>query len=269
MLSEQQCPWTGPYGLPTSGLRVEGPTPEALKRFCARLGYLPWEPEKWDNRFNQPLSNALSEWDPGHTGYGQGRWMKARGQRIPKGLEHAGEYALDAIALQLIRQDYLEQHPPPPPYPVNCYPHDKNWPSYCGGFLHPTGGIAGNWAYDFLAGPATPVLAVEAGTVSRTSGYDPATGLHGSNRDVFGWSVYLRCSYGFYYATHFGRLLVQAGTQVRVGDVIGFVGDWPHDRPRSHTHLGYTNFTHLKSLSVAKIKTVAASPRVHGRNVGV
>lgn len=267
MLSEQQCPWTGPYGLPSSGLRYEGATNEALKRMLWRLEL--FHPPPYDDNFNQDLSDALALWDPGHTGYGKGRWTKARQARVPRGKPHEGEYALDSIALQLIREDYLLQHPPPPPYPANCYPHDKDWPSRCGGFLHETGGIGGNWAYDFLAGPATPVLAVEKGVVSRTAGHDPATGLHGANRDVFGWSVYLKCSYGFYYYTHFGRLLVAAGTQVRVGQVIGFVGDWPGDRPRSHTHLGYTNFTHVKSLSVAKIKTVASAPRVDGRNMGV
>ncbi len=265
MLTEAQCPWTGPYGLPSSGLRSRGETNVALKRAMARLGHLDWEPEVWDDVFNQRLSNALSLWDPGHTGYGRGRWEKIRAMRIPRGLEHAGEYALDAVALDLIRQDYADQHPAPPPYPANVYPHDKDWQSYCGGFLHETGGISGNMAYDFLAGPATPVLAVEKGVVSRTAGHDPATGLHGSNRDVFGWSVYLKCAYGFYYYTHFGKLLVTAGTQVRVGDIIGFVGDWPGDRPRSHTHLGYTNFTHVSRLSIAKIRTVASSPRVEGR----
>ncbi len=263
MLTEQQCPWTGPYGLPESGLRHEGPTAEALKRFLWRLELFHGPP--YDQGFNKPLSDGLARWDPGHTGYGKGRWEKARKQRIPKGKEHAGEYALDAVALQLIREDYAAQHPAPPPYPSNVYPHEKGWASYCGGYLHETGGIGGNWAYDFLAAAGTPVLAPEAGTVSRTSGYDPATGLHGSNRDVFGWSVYLRCRGGFYYSTHYGRLVVAAGTQVLAGQLLGFVGAWPHDPPRSHTHLGYTSFTHLSYLSKNRIRAVAAAPRVEAR----
>ena len=265
MLTVAQCPYTGPYGLPESGLRSKGPTAEALKRAMSRLGHMPWLGDDFDQHFNRPLSDALAKWDPGHTGYGKGRWEKIRGARVPKGEPHAGEYALDDIALQLIREDYLILHPPPPPYPPLVYPHDKDFPSYSGGYIHPTGGISGNYALDFMAAPGTPVLAPEAGTVSRTSGYDPSTGLHGANRDVFGWSVYLRCRYGFFYSTHYGRLAVGAGDTLRAGDLIGWVGDWPHDRPRSHTHLGYTNFTRLPSLSIAKIRAVAAAPRVNAR----
>lgn len=268
MLTVAQCPFTGPYGLPSSGLRSKGPTCEALKRSMSRLGFLPWS-LGFDEHFNDPLSDALAEWDPGHSGYGKGRWEKLRAARIPKGLAHAGEYACDAVALELIRQDYAEQHPPPPPYPSLVYPHEKGWASYSGGYIHTTGGISGNQALDFLAPPGTPVLASEAGTVSRTSGYDPLSGLHGANQDVFGWSVYLRCRYGFFYSTHYGRLVVKAGTQVLAGDLLGFVGDWPHDRPRSHTHLGYTSFTHISRISTAKIRSVAAAPRVEARNGGV
>jgi len=254
-------------GLPESGLRSEGATAEALKRFCWRLGLFHAPP--YDDKFNQSLSAALNAWDPGHTGYGKGRWEKARTTRVPAGKPHAGEYALDDIALGLIRQDYLVLHPPPPPYPDIVYPHDKDFHSYCGGALHETGGISGNWAYDFIAANGTPVLAVESGTVSRTSGYDPATGVHGRNHDVFGWSVYLRTRWGFHYSTHYGRLLVRDGSVVKVGDVIGFVGKWPPGTRIDHTHWGYTNFSHIKSLSVSKIRQVAAAPRVHGRPIGV
>ncbi len=265
MLTVAQCPPTYPYGLPESGLRSKGPTAEALKRAMSRMGLFPWGP--FDQQFNRALSDALAEWDPGHSGYGKGRWEKIRAARVPKGMDHAGEYALDGVALELIRQDYAEQHPPPPPYPSLVYPHDKDFQSFTAGFLHVTGGIGGNWALDFMAAPGTPVLAPENGTVSRTAGHDPATGLHGENRDVFGWSVYLKTSFGFFYATHFGRLTVGAGSRLRVGEVMGYVGDWPHDRPRSHTHLGYTNVSHISQLSINKIRAVASAPRVQGRTV--
>lgn len=265
MLSVAQCPYTGPYGLPSSGLRSKGPTAEALKRAMSRLGFFPWGP--FDEHFNQPLADALNEWDPGHTGYGKGRWEKIRAAKVPKGMDHAGEYALDAVALELIRQDYAAQHPPPPPYPALVYPHEKGWASYTAGYVHPTSGIGGNYALDFLAAPGTPVLAVEDGEVSRTSGYDPASGLHGAG-DVFGWSVYLRCKGGFWYSTHYGRLNVSGGDRVRVGDILGWVGDWPRDRPRSHTHLGYTSFTRLSYLSKNKIRACAAAPRVEARDQG-
>lgn len=267
MLTVTQCPDTTPYGLPQSGLRSKGPTCVALKRGMSRLGLLPWG--VFDEHFNEPLSEALSAWDPGHTGYGKGRWEKLRAARIPKGLAHAGEYALDEVALGLIRQDYVEQHPAPPPYPDIVYPHEKGWNSYCGGYLHETGGIGGNWAYDFIAAHGTPVLAVEAGMVSRTSGYDPASGVHGKNHDVFGWSVYLKTRWGFHYSTHYGRLVVGAGSVLRVGDLIGFVGRWPPNTRVDHTHWGYTNVSHISALSKSKIRQVAAAPRVEARNGGV
>lgn len=267
MLTVSQCPWTGPYGLPSSGLRSKGPTCVALKRAMSRMGFLEWG--VFDEHFNQPLAHALGLWDPGHAGYGKGRWEKIRAARVPKGLDHAGEYALDAVALGLIREDYAEQHPPPPPYPPLVYPHEKGWASYSGGYVHQTGGISGNYALDFLAAPGTPVLAPEDGTVSRTSGYDPATGLHGANRDVFGWSVYLRCKGGFWYDTHYGRIVVKGGSVVKVGDLLGYVGDWPHDRGRSHTHRGYTSFTHLSYLSKNKVRACAAAPHVLRRNGSV
>lgn len=251
----------------SSGLKSKGPTAEALKRAMSRLGFLPWG--DFDEHFNQPLSDALAKWDPGHSGYGKGRWEKIRAARVPIAYDHGGEYALDAVAQQLIRDEYAAAHPAPPPYPALVYPHDKNWHSYSGGYVHETGGIGGNWALDFLAAPGTPVLAVEDGVVSRTAGHDPSTGLHGPNRDVFGWSIYLRCKGGFWYSTHYGRLLVAAGSVVKVGDVIGFVGDWPHDRGRSHTHLGYTHFSHIGYVSRNKIRACAAAPRVEGRSIGV
>lgn len=265
-LTPKQVPFTGPYGLPDSGLKSKGPTAKALKRGMSRLGFMEWD--EFDEHFNENLADALSKWDPGHSGYGEGRWEEIRKAKVPKGMAHAGEWALDVPAQELIRDEWAAAHPVPPPLPALVYPHDKDWASYSGGYVHQTGGIGGNYALDFLAAPGTPVLAVEDGTVSRTSGYDPASGLHGQYEDVFGWSLYVRCRYGFYYSTHYGRITVGAGSKVRVGDIIGYVGDWPHDRPRSHTHYGYTQFTHIPWMSANKIRAVAAAPRVHGRKVG-
>lgn len=171
-------------------------------------------------------------------------------------MRNAGAYgpAADRLLLQSIR----------PVMPSLVYIHDRDFHSYCGYSLHETGGIKYNMAYDFLAGPGTPVLAPESGTVSRTAGHDPSTGLHGVNRDVFGWSVYLRCKTGFFFMTHFGRLTIAEGSKVKAGDIIGYVGDWPHDRGRSHTHAGFTSWTRLRSVSTRKIKAVAAAPRVQG-----
>lgn len=102
-LTAQQFPYTGPYGLATSGLKSKGPTAEALKRAMGRLGLMQWN--DFDQHYNQTLATALAKWDPGHTGYGEGRWQKIRAQRIPAELPHAGEYALDAYAIKLVQDE--------------------------------------------------------------------------------------------------------------------------------------------------------------------
>jgi murein DD-endopeptidase MepM/ murein hydrolase activator NlpD len=205
-------------------------------------------------------------WGPGKTTLAKRCAAKAglpqhgvAGPALEAALRKSG--AFDRRANQLL-DEYAESISPKPPKLV--YPIPLGHASVAPTYLHPTGGISGNYALDWMAAPGTPVVASEAGTVSRTSGNDPATGLHGSNRDVFGWSIYLRCHGGFYYDTHLGRILVVAGETVKAGQIIGYVGDWPYDRGRSHLHRGYTSFTRLPSVSRRKIQAVAAAPRVKG-----
>lgn len=115
MLTAKQLPYTGPYGLPASGLPSYGPTPYALKRCMSRMGLLDWEPDVWDRHYNAKLAAALNKWDPGATGYGPGRCKKLRAAVIPARLEHAGEPAADDIALQMFQAEYtLKQAPPDP-----------------------------------------------------------------------------------------------------------------------------------------------------------
>lgn len=104
MLTEKQVPYTGPYGLATSGLKSKGPTCEALKRALSRLGFLPWG--DFDRHYNQPLEAALDKFDPGgKNGYGDGRWKKLRAAVVPAGLPHAGEPALDFAARTIIQNE--------------------------------------------------------------------------------------------------------------------------------------------------------------------
>jgi hypothetical protein len=109
-ISITQCPYTGPYSVEGNG-KHKGNTALALKRFVARLGLRPWEPEKWDEMFNLALEDDLDQWDPGKNGYGEGRWTKARGTRIPTGKPGAGQWALDSVCLQLIREEANGEKP--------------------------------------------------------------------------------------------------------------------------------------------------------------
>lgn len=124
-----------------------------------------------------------------------------------------------------------------------CYPHPKTASSHVAGGendLHQTAGIPGNWALDFLAAGGTPVLAVEAGTITRLSGHDPSTGVH--DGDIFGWNIYLTTKDNLvYFYTHLGTRTCHVGDKVRKGKVLGSVGHWPDDPGRSHTHLGVTH----------------------------
>lgn len=123
--------------------------------------------------------------------------------------------------------------------------------------LHQTSGLAHNWALDFMAHSGTPVCAPEKCTVFKLSGHDPKLGVVSGS--VFGWSVYLHTPGGIiYFITHLGDRRVSIGQPLGAGDVIGHVGHWPHDEPRSHTHCGVT---HPAGENAAKgrILTVAAA----------
>jgi hypothetical protein len=100
MLSKTQCPFTGPYTVEGLG-KHKGPTALALKRAMARMGFLRWEPARWDDRFNARLEQALDTWDPGKDGYGPGRWASIRAATTD-----TGEPALDSVALNLIRGEH-------------------------------------------------------------------------------------------------------------------------------------------------------------------
>lgn len=141
------------------------------------------------------------------------------------------------------------------------YPHPKgsstSRPPATG--LHPTAGLPGNYALDFMAPGGTLVLASEAGRVARISGHNPIDGVvQGS---VFGWSVYLECGVGFYYDTHLGAVFVHVGQHVVEGQPIGRVGHWPHDEGRSHTHRGFTAHAG-KAASVKRIQQVRVGQKV-------
>jgi len=150
-----------------------------------------------------------------------------------------------------------------------CYPHPKGATSVVAGGvpkgLHPTAGLAHNWALDFLAHGGTPVLAVEKGTIWKCSGHDPAEGVIGG--DIYGWNTYLLTPDGLmYFYTHQSERFVRVGDKVAKGAIIGTVGHWPHDEGRSHTHLGVTHPMGDRASRRA-ILNVADAPRVVGKPI--
>lgn len=126
-----------------------------------------------------------------------------------------------------------------------CYPHPKGTPHlYIAGGdpggLHETGGLAHNWAFDYMAPGGTPIRCVEAGHVWKLSGRSPSEGVVDGDR--FGWMTYIMTRDGVMYVyIHQGSRAVKLGDSCKLGQIIGRVGHWPHDEGRSHTHLGVTH----------------------------
>jgi murein DD-endopeptidase MepM/ murein hydrolase activator NlpD len=131
--------------------------------------------------------------------------------------------------------------------------------------LHETSGdqdFAHNMALDFMAPGGTRVLAPADGVIVKLSGHDPALGDVGGG--VFGWSFYLETAFGLVYATHLGNRHVHVGQHLSAGAIIGHVGHWPGDPPRSHTHLGVTAHDHSIGSGARLVESLARAPRVAG-----
>lgn len=129
------------------------------------------------------------------------------------------------------------------------------------GGLHPTAGLAHNWALDFICHAGLGICSPEAATVTRFSGHDPSDDSADKN-GVYGWTTYLTTPAGYvYFATHQGRRYptLRVGQKLMAGDLIGFVGD---QRYRSdHLHLGVTS-PKGEADAKARITAVSKAPRV-------
>ncbi len=114
---------------------------------------------------------------------------------------------------------------------------------------HPTEGLPGFPAFDYMAQPGTRVLAPENGRIVAISGHDPSTGTHGPSGDVFGWSLYYvgEETGATYYMTHLFRV-APLGRYAK-GDTIAVIGSWPGDPARSHVHVG----VHRGPISVVQL----------------
>ena len=124
------------------------------------------------------------------------------------------------------------------------------------GGLHETGGLAHNWALDFICKAGLGIVAPEAGTITRFSGHDPSDDQ--ADKDgVYGWTTYLTTTAGYvYFITHQGRRYptLRVGMKVQAGDLIGYVGD-QRFRP-DHAHVGVTS---PKGDADGKARIVAVS----------
>lgn len=162
---------------------------------------------------------------------------------------------LDAVEADL-------RTPPPPPKPKMVFPIAAPGDIHVlVGGLHPTAGLKGNEARDFICHAGLGIVAPEAGIITRFSGNDPSDDTADRN-GVYGWSTYMETAAGYvYFITHQGRRLgtLRVGQHVVAGDLLGFVGD---QRYRSdHAHVGVTSPKGTADAA-ARITAVSKAPRV-------
>lgn len=117
-LTVKQLPYTGPYSNAETNFPHQGPTVEALKRAVSRLGLLKWKGLEFTATWPRPgdFDRAFRRWQASHDMpadgiYGEQEWKALRAERVDDG-EHAGEYALDAYARKLIREEYAAENVP-------------------------------------------------------------------------------------------------------------------------------------------------------------
>jgi murein DD-endopeptidase MepM/ murein hydrolase activator NlpD len=166
------------------------------------------------------------------------------------------EYA-DAYAKWVYRIWRAPAPNPPPPLMVAPIAVGSI-PSY----LHPTAGLLGNYALDWMAVGGTPVYAVEPAKIKKLSGRDPNLGAD-QIVGIYGWSIHYETPAGYrYFSTHYGsrQASLYVGKVVEAGEKLGEIGWWPGDPGRSHLHLGVTSPLGIADAQ-KRIKAVAASPR--------
>jgi hypothetical protein len=252
-----------------------GPDVKAVKRAISRAQrFLPWTPRDWDDTYDDLFAHGDGSGidRSGVAGFQEQMGIKSTGwvgektfealrtSLVPDkpGIRRAGQPLFDSVCIRLLRQAAELAVPAP----ELAFPLPKG----AGGRvdptdLHATAGLGGNWALDFMAAGGTPFVAPEEATVRRLSGRDPALGAD-QNAGIFGWSMHLETADGYrYFATHLGeRSDLAVGETVAVGQLLGAIGDWPDDPPRSHLHLGVTS-PKGDADAKARIQAVASAPR--------
>lgn len=170
-------PYTGPYSVEGNGLH-KGNTALALKRAISRAGFLDWEPEVWDNHFNEKLENALDQWDPGKNGYAEGRWEKIRNTKVPAGKPNAGQWVVDGECQRLVKEEAKANEPWSNVGPVfnggkSVLQHDCT---------HATGGVPLYPAFDDAFSQGTVIIAPEEITITRASSSSPGDACYADGK---------------------------------------------------------------------------------------
>jgi hypothetical protein len=109
-----------------------GPSPDspfvlALKRTAARVGAWPWDPDGWDDSYSNRFAHGDGWGDQTHAGIeglqhwsgtidptgnlGEKTFNFLRSVKVPQGRTHAGEMAMDSVAVNQINAAYADNNP--------------------------------------------------------------------------------------------------------------------------------------------------------------
>jgi len=163
----------------------------ALKRTAARIGAWPWDPDGWDDSYSNRFAHGDGWNDPTNAGIeGLQKWSGTidvtgnvgektfnflRSVVVPQGRTHAGEMAMDSVAINLINAAYSDANPPPPPQKTARERALERAISQLGEKESPAGsnqcaytkwyGLTGpwcamfvTWCYDASGGPGSPTF---------------------------------------------------------------------------------------------------------------
>jgi len=240
---------TVPFPRPLSVGVPQGQDIIALKRAISRAGFWPWT--TFTPYYTKAFSKSVAWFQRGEKLVADGVYGPVTHEHLRKThrVAHPDEWAFDAVAIHLMNEAYLLQHPGiVAPCKTGVRPR----------YLHETGGLNGNWALDWMNPTGTAIYAPLACTITQLSGSDPSHGVHKGDR--FGWSMHFTDDRGrTYFATHMGSRSVSDGQKVTVAQKLGTIGSWPHDPGRSHLHLGVDAGT--DAASQKWILEIAAAPR--------
>jgi hypothetical protein len=240
---------------------ISGPDVEAYKRTVSRAGRWPWQ------NFDRAYSNGFAHGQGGNvrdtgvagvqrqqgvddTGWlGEKTFNTLRSIKIPEGLNHAGEMAMDAYAVNLINQAWEMFGGHEPESKIDLGPVEKSGQGVREHDLtHATSGIPLYPAFDDVWYAGTSVLAPEPLVVTRTGGASHGVAFYADGDSGLRW--------------WFGHLSASppVGRHFARGEVVGSVAPHPE---APHVHVGinverlwgagqqmshHTNYTHGSAL---------------------
>jgi hypothetical protein len=161
-LPEEQAPFSEPYALAgnSSGFRSKGNTALAVKRALAHLGFLKWEPDQWDNQWNQKVNDAAVKWKRKRGIISEsstdGSWgEKAHGVMLTAWYRKDSKElpAFDGESQSLLKEEkraWDEAHKPPPP-PAGTW--DKHLTAFCEQAINEPWNYSQNRAIDVTVEP--------------------------------------------------------------------------------------------------------------------